>query len=78
MRNPTAIRAEELAEGYKELEQDYTVLHNPNAKGPILTAILNPHAIPTQSWNPTATQAEEIAKGYKELEIGLRNFDNPW
>ena len=45
---------------------------------PILTAILNPHAIPMQPWNHTATQAEEIAKGYKELEIGLRNFHNPW
>ena len=26
-------------------------------------AILNPHAIPMQSWNPTATQAEDLAEG---------------
>ena len=37
LRHIPEIQAEQLAEGYKELERDCTDLHNPNAIRPIIT-----------------------------------------
>ena len=58
-----AIQAEEMVEGYKELERGWQFLqsqHNP-------TILLQSSAIPS----------EQLVEGYKELEKGLAISYNP-